>query len=166
MLSQLLIISRPIITWVRGRCSQLDTHPLILQYIVFWRAGVSQPTRLDPHATRSGWRLRHPHNQILFFPLFIKEWGGRKVSHWIQAGAARPDLTQYWRAIARLARSSEKGRDGEKGARGRACVCEGKIKFPLCAHYARWESCQNPLCSDWCGDSNPLWGKVASSNCY
>ncbi len=161
MRSQRIIISRPIITRFRGRCSQLDTQPLIIQYIVFWRAGVSAHKVGPSHATRKGWRLRHPHNQTLFFQLFIKEW--KKVSHWIQAGATGLDLTQYWRDIARVARAYMLEREREREGHA-ARACEGERK--LCVMRARMESCQNPLRSHWCGDSYPLWEKVAGWNSY
>lgn len=161
MLSQLLIISRPIITRFRDRCSQLDTppNPLIIQYVVFWRAGVFQPIRLDPLTPPERGGDCGTHTSRPFFSLFIKEW--KKLSDWIQAGAAGLGLTQYWRDIARDARAfmweRERGRERSGRTVLRVCVC-------VCVTRARMESCQSPLLSDWCGDSCPPWGKVTEWN--
>lgn len=119
MRSQRLIISRPIITRFRGRCSQLDTHPLIIQYIVFWRAGVSQPTRLDPLTPpeRGGdWRQPDP----LFFLNFSLRNGKKFLTEykpvlkdWISRNIGR-----YCASCARL-----RVRKGERERKGGALLC-------------------------------------------
>lgn len=72
-MSQLVIISRSIITRLRGQCSQLDTLPLIIEYIVFW--GLSAHKVGPSHATRRG-GVCGPHTLRPLFSLFIKELGG------------------------------------------------------------------------------------------
>lgn len=63
---QLVIISRSIITRFRGQCSQLDTLPLIIEYIVFW--GLSDHKVGPSHATRRGGACGTHTFRSLFFP--------------------------------------------------------------------------------------------------
>lgn len=66
--------SRSITTRFRGQCSQLDTLPLIIEYIVFW--GLSAHKVGPSHATRRGGACgTHTLRQTPFFSLFIKESG-------------------------------------------------------------------------------------------
>lgn len=64
--------SRSITTRFRGQCSQLDTLPLIIEYIVFW--GLSAHKVGPSHATRRGGACG-THTLRLLFSLFIKEFG-------------------------------------------------------------------------------------------
>lgn len=152
-MSQLVIISRSLITRLRGQCSQLDTLPLIIEYIVFW--GLSAHKVGPSHATRRG-GVCGTHTLRPLFSLFIME-GGRGGAWRVNASRCRRRrshaiLAWYCARCARLY-TRERGiacaRQRERSVRN-ACT-DGKFPESFVLRLVRW---QLP----------PVWGKAADWN--
>lgn len=145
MMSQLVIISRSIITRLRGQCSQLDTLPLIIEYIVFW--GLSAHKVGPSHATRRGGVCgTHTLRPLFHFSLRSEVGGGGFESECESLPKAQVsrNIGVILREMRALLHESERGTE----------CARRRDRSVLCVTRARMESFQIPLCF-WCGDSCP-----------
>lgn len=152
---QPVIISRSVIARFRGRCSQLDTLPLIIECIVLW--GLSAHKVGPSHATRRG-GVCGTHTLRPFSALFIKEFGGGACGFKNESESVLQ--AQVSRNIGVILREMRALLYQRVRARERDCVCvtarsvcnaHTDGKFPECfvLGLVRW---QLP----------PVWGKAAA----
>ena len=143
MLPQLLISRQPIITRCKGRCSQLDTRPLIIQYIWVWKRRGLAPLKAGTLSRHPKW-VETSHNQhrlslFLFFFFFTLSFKGLKRvcalfpqrrtlrEHMpVRGPGSHAILARHCTNCARLCVEKKRGREGEARRRAGLCVCVKK----------------------------------------
>lgn len=145
-----------LITRFRSRCSQLHTHPLIIQiqYSVLVRRGSLSP-QFSSLSRHQKWVETTGLAQLHHFKLFIKKWkGGEKRLIFEGKPVLQEALTQPCRVIA----WGFHVREIEK-RRARVCAHDGDRKLCVIRLRARARKLPNAL---WCGLM--WWQKRESSS--